>query len=280
MFSIRAVYVGVACSLISALALAHVEPPRLSPSEHDRLRARLERVFFEQDLMIRNQKVEASDLRHQEKEFEALKVFERIPFQDDLPGLRSSLDDSSRDHGLKIASVRFPHRSHREPAAPPSHLLSDERPSFQLTDQQLVDRIPFVAVVEGSEGDVRSWIRSWPDDQLRLAEADEVQPAPGSANRWRVKAHAYRFREVKFPTLEPREPLELLPAWARKDPETFARAEPQLWSYVERTHAIRSQALPLYHVREHLLLNGARMSFFIARVTPRGDARAARNDRN
>lgn len=241
----------------------------ITPAEHDRLRARLERIYYEQDLMIRNQKVDRSDVKHQEQEFEALKVFERIPFREDIPGLRASLTRSSEERGLKLKEFSLRPVLHKKVPTIPSRLRSDEDPNFKLTDEQITASIPFEAVVEGNPGAVQAWIRSWPEDQMRIAVPDEAAPRQVRPGQWAIRAHAFKFREAKFPTLEPREPLELLPRWARQNPDRFAQAEPILWSYVTRTHAISSEARPLFSLRQQLLLNGARMSFFVSRAAPR-----------
>lgn len=263
----------LASSLLAFPAWAKT-PEGLHPSQQGALRAKLERIYYEQDLMIHNQKVDRSDLRHQQKEFEALKVFERIPFQDDIAGLKSGLEDSSRDKGVKLISFKLAPKPRDRSLPVPSSMYSDENPSFKLTDDQLTERIPFQVVVQGDQAAVRAWVKSWPEDQMRLTVLDDVVGArkPIRAllkDRWQIQAHAFRFREVKFPTLEPRDPLDLLPTWAQRDPDRFAAAEPLLWSYVLKTHAISPAARPLYRLREDILLNDARMSFFMARAAPR-----------
>ena len=179
--------------------------------------------------MIRNEKVDRSDVRHQEREFEALKVFVRIPFSEDLPGLKESLALSSKDSGLKLvdfkASSKRPKPGARR-AGPPPSMYSDENPSFKLTDDQLAERIPFEAVVEGDKRSVEAWIRSWATEQMRLAVAESRQPEPLGQRRWRVRAHAFRFRDVRYPELEPREPLEVLPGWAGEIPSALRGSSP------------------------------------------------------
>jgi len=271
LFFVSAFLFASLCSVGSLRAQEGQGVQALSSREKDLLRSRLERIYYEQDLMIRNQKVDRSDVKHQEQEFNALKVFERIPFREDIAGLRASLEQSSQEQGLKLGRFKLRPKTSKKPSAIPSKMYSDENPNFKLTNEQLAESIPFEAVVQGNLDAVRAWIHSWPEDQMRIAVAEEPSPRPLGENRWEIHAHAFKFRETRFPTLEPREPLEVLPNWARRHPDRFAQAEPVLWSYVERTHAISSQARPLFELREQMLLNSARMSFFVAQAAPRGN---------
>jgi hypothetical protein len=246
--------------------------PSLDDVQRTQLRSRLDRIYYEQDLMIRNARGELADLARQERQFEELKVFERIPFREDIPGLRSDLKDSAREQGLKLLSFKR-HQPPRDKTPSILHsMYSDENPRFKLTDEQLAQKIPFTAVVQGDKAAVLKWIAAWPDQQMRLTRPEtrdaEASIRPAGSGRWAVRAHAFRFKEAKFPALEPRDPFTLLPAWAQADPERFAQAQPVLWELVAKTRAITPQARPLFRTRERMLLNGARMSYFLRHVSP------------
>ena len=255
------------------IGLLALPTPAKCALQNERLRTRLETLFNEQDLMIRNQKVDRGDLEHQLKEFEALKTFQRIPFRTDIAGLKSSLQEAAQERGLKFESLKvLPHSGKMKKSVPIS-MYTDENPRFQLTDDQIAEKIPFKAIVRGERGAVRAWILAWPEEQMRIAEPVGRSPDQSmrriGKDRWEVQAHAFRFRDIKFPTLRPRDPLKLLPPSVRHDPRVFSKKEPLLWSFVTRTQAISPKALPLYRLREELLLNSARMSFFVAKAVPR-----------
>ena len=248
----------------------------LSDFERDRLRYKLETLFNEQDLMVRNQKSDRSDLNRQQREFEVLKVLQRIPFKEEIAGLRSELNASAREKKLKVLSFQPLPRTQRANPQLPDSVYTDQQPRFRLNDQQLVETISFRVTVEGEEGSVKEWIASWPDDQMRLTEAEGApRPRKGGKNRWSIRARAFRFRDIKFPSLKARDPKELLPQWARRDPESFARQEPLLWRLVEKIHAVAPKARPLYRQREDLILNSQRMSFFVSKAVPHPGRRQA-----
>jgi hypothetical protein len=237
------------------------------------LRQRLERIYYEQDLLVRNERGEAADLQHQEQELEALEVYGRIPFAEDITGLKRSLQRSATGQGLKL--VGFERTGSVPPRGPkaPSKVFTDQAPPYRLGEGQIVHRILFRAKVRGSRARVLGWIRSWPSELLRLAEAETRDPgrsiSPAGSGIWLVRAHAFRFDpKVKFPTLEPRDPMSVLPAWARREPDRFARERPQLWSYVTRVRERAPRARPLYKAREQTLLNTARLEFFLSKAAP------------
>jgi hypothetical protein len=89
------------------------------------------------------------------------------------------------------------------------------------------------------------------------------QVRPG---RFAVRARSYRFRELRYPRLRPRDPLELLPSWARRQPERFASQEPILWDYVKRIREKIPETPGLYEQRAEFLLDSARMSFFMTKA--------------
>lgn len=256
------------CALIG-FSNAFASPTRV---QDDRIRAKLERIYYEQEFMLRNERIDRSDLKHQEKQMEALKVFERIPLREDLPGLRTSLTSSARDHNLKLISLKPV--VHAVPRAPrvPSQIYSDQSPPFKLTEEQLIEKIPFTAILEGDRTAVLGWMSSWREDQLRITEPATLRAEqslkPAGPGRWLIRARAFRFREVKFPTLEPRDPVSVLPPWAQANPDRFAKANPLLWELVTKTRAISPQARLLFRNREQMQLNAARMSIFLSKAGP------------
>jgi hypothetical protein len=254
--------------MVSAPVLASV--PNLSPQERENLRYRLEGLYNEVDLLVQNQKVDQSDVRRQEREMAALKVYERIPLRADAPGLKRSLGESAKSYGIRIEAVQLRRSRRPAPAAVPSSVYSDAR--FRLSQDQLVEEIPFRVVFSGDRARARDWVRAWPADQMRLAEPvagyDNFAVEPAGRGRWAVEARAFRFRATRFPRLRPRDPAALLPAWARRRPGDFARAEPVLWSFVTRARRRIPLTPSLYAGRSRFLLNDARMSFFLAKAMP------------
>jgi hypothetical protein len=263
----------------SQLALSSTTPA-LQPEQHQRLRYKLETLFNEQDLMIRNQKVDHSDVAHQRKELEALKVFERIPYKADIAGLQENLRESSKRRGLKLITFKALQGKTKASAKRVPESLYTDDPAFRLTPAQLAEEVPFRAVLQGDKPSVLTWMESWPDDQLRLTEPRGGNPdsaIKGLPNgQWEIQAHAFRFRDIKFPTLKARDPIELLRREGVRTPETLAQTDPLLWSFVTRIRELAPQARPLYHTREDLLLNSAIMSFFVSKAVPRGRATASR----
>ncbi len=265
-------------TLLSFLPLlqghAALTPPSLSDIERSRLRYRLENLFNEQDLMIRNQKVDKSDIEHQRKEMEALRVYDRIPFKNDIPGLRTSLVTTAKTHALTIQAFKLLPMPRARPRPVPQWIYTDVQPAFRFSEDQLVKQIPFAVTVRGDEEAVRNWMTSWATDQWRLAEpirASQKSPIRKvGAGLYEVSGRAFRFTPVQFPQLRTRDPIALLPAWAAHSPQKFAQQEPMIWDYVTRIRGIAPQARPFYRNRERMLLGSARMSFFISRAVSRG----------
>jgi hypothetical protein len=253
---------------MTAQAHAAPRPPELSAAQRESLRFRLQNLLNEQVLLVRNRRADESDIRRQEREIQALKIYERIPFQEDLPGLKENLTDSAKTQGLKLIGIRVTGRSPLGGAIP-SQLYTDDG-DFRLKPEQIVTTLRFRATVEGDFSRVRDWIASWRDEQLRLTEAEgDPRPEGAARNRWVVTARAFRFRDVKFPHLMARDPLELLPAWARREQDRFSHTEPLLWELVARIRDVAPEAAPLYRTREQFLLNDARISFFLSKAVPR-----------
>jgi hypothetical protein len=239
----------------------------LGTEQKEGLRFRLENLFNEVDLIIKNQDVDRSDVRRQNKEMEALRVFERIPFQDDLSGLKKQLEMSAHDKGLKLLGISVISR-YGQSATLPKVVFSDDR-RFRLTADQVAERINFTVKVEGKKEALLRWMQSWRDGQLRLVEADGT-PVTELAIRqnWMIRAHAFRFRKIRFPRLQVRDPFSVLPKWARKDPALFSKKEPLLWSFVNRTRRLTPRAQPFYEIRREFLLNQARLDFFFSKTLP------------
>jgi hypothetical protein len=260
-------------TFISAVAFSSPAFPTLDRDQHDRLRYKLETLFNEQDLLIRNQRVDHSDVAHQLHDFETLKVFQRIPFKPEIQGLRQSLKQSSNDHGLKLIDFKLRPKGRGIPVKPLPESLYTDDPVFRLSDDQIADEIPFSVVVQGAPSAVLSWMEAWPEEQMRLTEP-EGKSIPGSIrnlgnSHWQVQAHAFRFRPIRFPSLMPRDPVALLHKEGIVKPEQLAKQDPLLWSFVTRILEISPQARPLYRGREEMLLNSAQMSFFVAKAVPR-----------
>jgi hypothetical protein len=248
--------------------LAQASVPKLSAQDRQQLRFRLENLFNEVDLLVRNEKVDRSDLARQERDFEGLKVYERIPLKEDWSGLKADLERSASAHQLKLVQLtRLPALSSRAPAVPAS-VFNDS--GFRLRTEQVVAEVPFRVVVSGEAGRVREWVRSWLDEQMRLAEPREglenFSLHKAGERRWSLEARAFRYLPVSFPRLKPRDPITLLPDWARRSPDEFARAEPVLWGFVTRAREIIPRTEHPYEARSRFLLMDARMSFFLSKA--------------
>ena len=83
----------------------------LTRPERETLRYHLENLYNELDLLMRNQRVDQADLRRQKHDFEELKTFLRIPFEEDLPGLKKNLMESSHLSGVRLFQFQFVGRS-------------------------------------------------------------------------------------------------------------------------------------------------------------------------
>ena len=60
--------------------------------------------------------------------------------------------------------------------------------------------------------------------------------------------------------------MTLLPIWARRNPEQFARQEPLLWNLIEKTEETAPLASNYFGNREQFLLNDARVGFFFIKA--------------
>lgn len=250
---------------------------RLSSAERNRLRFQLENLYNEVDLLIRNRGSDHLDLERQEREAQQLRVYDRIPFRDDIPGLKKEMTESAARFGLKLHDLKVTRRS-RSGAAIPKKLTSDD-PRLRLKPDQVAEQIHFEAVVTGDElvkQALGSWMESWQEDQLRLVEPEggygkkSFQPGK-KAGQWIVRAHAFKFRDFTPPEVALRDPMKALPEWARKNPQSFAQSEPQLWDYVRKAKELAPKAKSEYATRSKFIVNDARMSFFFSKATPKGE---------
>lgn len=274
--------------LLPTLALASPAPPSpsqavpsLNDSQRAALRYRLENLWNEVDLIIRNGKSELVDLGRQQRNFEMFAVFERIPMTEGLGALKSELAETAGKRGLKLLSLRKTGAT-PPPAGIPRSIVTDARPPFRLTPEKIAQEIRLEVTVRGDEAALRSWISGWEEEVMRVIELDE---RPGSIsvvatdpkrNSWTVRARAWRFHPIRFPQLKPRDPREVLPSWARRAPEAFARKEPLLWSFVTRIEKSRDRAAEPYRRRGEFLLNNARMEFFLSKTLKSGQPLRAR----
>ncbi|HUP57926.1 MAG TPA: hypothetical protein VM598_10770, partial [Bdellovibrionota bacterium] len=251
------------CLLFSTLAGAAPAPARLSEPQRSDLRYRLESLFNEVDLLVRNQRSDESDRARLGRELRELKVLERIPMKTDLDGLKRELSERARAFDIRVERVELV--SADSPSRPVPREIATHLPSFRIETSQLVQTLRIRLVLKGDGPAIYDWIQRWPDDQVRLIEPEKGFERPGvtqvRAGRFSVWARAYRFREIRYPRLRPRDPAELLPAWAKRQPERFARQEPMLWDYVKRIREKIPETPSLYERRAAFLLDSARMSF-------------------
>lgn len=241
----------------------------LSAQEKASLRYHLKNLFNEVDLLNKNRKADDADLKRQEKDLDGLKVYQRIPLQRNLPELKRQLTASAKNFGLSLTDFHFLRlRSDSEPI-PQKVFTADS--SFHLRPDQVAETIEFqVTVLSATEGKqaVTQWVDSWLTEVMRLTEVrpgpHPIQALPG--NRWSIESSAFRFRPIRFPTLVPRAPRSLLPAWAKSNPQEFAEKEPFLWDLLIQTERIIPETGPLYRNRSKFLLNDARLSFYLAKT--------------
>ena len=251
----------MAVILISAISGA-ASIPVLKPEQREELRYRLEALFNEADLAIRNEKVDRSDLARIDGDFKTLKVYERIPLERDIPGLKRTIEDSARKNGVALLGIDVTLPSKVPPGPPPT--LYTDGPRFKLSTEQVTDLIGLKISVQGKRSRIQSWIARLPAEEMRLVLAKGLESR--NQDRWIIKAEAFSFRNVQFPRLLLRDPMQVLPAWARVHTTDFARSEPLLWRFVARTRELEPRAEPLFEVRRRFLLGDARLSFFLSKV--------------
>lgn len=266
MGSMTASAILVALTLLfpAAHASASTRPSeqRLSEKERSVLRHRLENIWNEVHLMVRNENSAKIDFDRLQREMRQFRVLERIPLRDNLDGLKEELELSIRSHGLGLTSFKVIGRS-RSADVPPELFTDSGR--FRLSEKQLVEETRIEIRGKGKIDQVYRWISDWKEDLLRVIEPVK-SPEQRAGETWRLQIRAYRFRDIQFPRLKPRDPMQLLPNWARKNPDRFAEQERLLWSLVVKTREMIPKSESAYQMRGKFLLEGARMSFFIKKT--------------
>jgi hypothetical protein len=249
--------------LISLEAFASSEPP----SQAD-LRYRLETLYNEVDLLIRNQRSDESGRARVERAFSALRVLDRIPTEPRVATLRAELTHRAREAGLKLVKLEV--LSMDQPQRPVPREIFSDTPRFRLEPDQIAQTLHLRLTLAGDGSLVEQWIQKWPEDQLRLIEPEHGYTRPGlkplGKTQFQIRARAFRFRNIRFPTLKPRDPMELLPDAARRDPAAFAASEPELWTYVRRIREKIPQTPKPFEIKGDLLLGEARMNFFLSKA--------------
>ncbi|HLE00662.1 MAG TPA: hypothetical protein VJB59_10415 [Bdellovibrionota bacterium] len=249
------------CPVLTRAAL-----PELSIEQRADLRYHLQNLLNEFELLIMNRKVDEGDVRRQERQFKALKVFDRIPLgSEDIQGLRAEMKEGGKKKGIKVSKLTVLSRSKPGPRLPgrvPSNW------PFRFQESQLTKAIRFELQVEGDAGAVNEWVRSWKEAQLRLVEPTDRPKALGTTGRqWRIRGRAFSFREVRLPVVIPRRARDLLPDWVQANPSEFSQKAPDLRKLVDQIEELRGRAAPFYRLRQEFLLNGARMSFFMRKAS-------------
>ncbi len=259
--------------------------PALGDSERSSLRFRLENIWNEVDLMVRNANADRKDVQRQEKEFKALQVYTKLPIASEnttkQATITSDLGKSIQRFGLKLGELKLLAAS--KPDRPVPETMPLDAQSFRFTEDQLVQKIRLTLTLNGTKKQLQDWMNSWnaivepesPDAPSKIAVTPYLEWDPAALttlpemlteNQWKVYVQAYYFRDIRYPKLRPQDPLQILPDWARKNPELFKAQEPFLWGLIEKTQASIPQSLPGYETKARFALNSARMTFFTAKV--------------
>ena len=212
---------------------------------------RLNQIYNELDLLIRNQRSDRADVLHQNRDFEGLKVYERIPMQENLIGLQHQLFESTQRNGLKLGRVRILEHS-PQPEKVPEEIITDR--SFHLSADQIARTVFLEMDVKGTRKNLESWMSSVQDNQMRLVKVLDKK-LKSHAGIWKVHIKSYQFRDIVFPRLRPRNPKEVLSLCSEKDSA--------LENLAEKAQALIPRAAPFYENRREFLLNQARLEFFI-----------------
>lgn len=241
---------------------------QLTSAERDQLRYHLENLHNEVRYLFRHEKQDNKDMEHQEKDMQEWRLFERIPMERDIDGLAGALKQSAHEEQIHISQFRITHYSKMDKPIP--QWVYTYGHTFRPSPDQLVEKIYFHLKVKGEQKKVQTWAENWPQSILRIVDLDQPTPLPvkkkGSSNEWMIQAHAYCYRQIRFPTLKPRTPQMILPKWANKNPKSFAQQEPLLWSFVEKIEKLIPKTAPLYKNRSRFWLNDARMDFFLSKM--------------
>lgn len=251
-----------------AILLLSLQVQAASLPLRDDLRYKLESLYNEMDLLLRNQRSDKSDLARVERAAKALRVEDRIPIEPEIGSLRAELDHRAREAGVKLLGLEV--LSKDQPKTPIPRVLYSDTPKFRLEADQIAQTIHLRLILSGDGPAIEQWIQKWPEDQLRLIEPEQSYERPGlramGHGRFQLKARAFRFRKIRFPTLKPRNPLELLPGWARRDPAGFAKEDPKLWDFVCRIQEKIPETPEPFEMKGNLLLAEARMDFFLSKA--------------
>lgn len=258
----------------------------LTESERGSLRYHLENLWNEVDLMVRNASSDKKDVQRQEKEFKALQVYSKIPVASanaiKPAAVNSDLKKSAQRFGLNLTESKLLETS--KPDRPIPEVMPKDAQEFRFTDDQIAQKLRMDLTLTGTKKQLQDWMNSWtsvpepegqdkpsPNPVTPYLEWDPAAlttlPEMISETKWKLHVVAYYFRDIQYPKLQPQDPLQLLPDWARKNPEIFKAQEPLLWGLVEKTQATIPQSLPGYETKARFALNSARMTFFTSKVT-------------
>jgi hypothetical protein len=242
--------------------------PHLKENERTELRYRLESLSNELELLILNQRSDESGRARLARDSAMLRIPERVPMKPELDSLRDELIHRARLAGLRL--IRLEVLSKNKPKRPLPRELFNDTPRFRLDSDDVVETLRLKLTLGGDGPEIEQWIQTWPKDQLRLIEPEQGYARPGlkqvDVGTFALKARAYKFREIRFPKIKPRDPMALLPAWARHDPEWFAVNEPLLWGYVLKIQELIPKTAVPFEKKGNLLLESARMSFFLSKA--------------
>ncbi|MFL5814133.1 MAG: hypothetical protein ACJ763_11195 [Bdellovibrionia bacterium] len=259
--------------------------PSLTESERSSLRFRLENIWNEVDVTVRNSNADKKDVQRQEREFKALQVFTKIPLATASAtkpsAVNADIKKSLQRFGLKLNESKL--LDSTKPDRPIPAVMPQDAQSFRFTEDQLAQKLRLELTLTGSKKQLQEWMDSWnaaiePESQVKPAATPPTPymewdpaalttlPEMLSENQWKVHVLAYYFRDIQYPKLQPQDPLQILPDWAKKNPEQFKAQEPLLWGLVEKTQATTPKALPGYETKARFQLNAARMTFFTSKV--------------
>ena len=243
-----------------------VQAGELSPAEG--LRIRLQTLLNDTELTLRNRNSARQGELRQARDLQYLKVFERIPLQENREALGVELSSSAVSFGVQL--LKFECGISQPPSARVPRVLYTDDPPFEPQLDQLARAFPLHLEVRGNPKRIQDWIKSWPTELLRwvepFGEIREIHGTHTEGVRWIIDARAYAFQRFRPPLVSLRDPLSLLPTSARKDPQTFARKEPALWKLITEIQARRSEALVQLHHRGQVLLDRARLNAYLEKV--------------
>jgi hypothetical protein len=229
----------------------------LSDSQRSSLRFKLENLYNQVDLAVRNQHADESDLKRQVQTSEALRIYDRIPFQPKLGEVLPQLIESAHDSKVTVKDFKW---------------LDAKTHNVSLSKQaeKVAEAFPFRFIAEGTEARVRTWIHGWTDSVVRIIEPEGGVQSPKiqavGKNLWLVEARAFRFKNVRAPRITLEDPQSLLPEWAKKNPQLFAQQEPVLWNLVQKTEKSAPRAAELLPTHEVFRLNEFRLGFFFLKA--------------